>query len=111
MDPDMINCVILRIHVEKKYMIIPCHAIQWQTGVSARNGSKKTDVSFRDHYQEDIKGQYRPTPKTGFEQPVKCQLKTVFSLRKHILGLHPIVHSQNHNSFDLTSQSLQPLQC
>ena len=40
MDPDMINCVILRIHVEKN-MIIPSHAIEWQTGVSARNGSKK----------------------------------------------------------------------
>ena len=40
MDPDMINCMILHIHVEN--LIILSHAIQWGTGVSARYGSKKT---------------------------------------------------------------------
>ena len=41
MDPDMINCVILRIHEENK--IILSHAILLQTSVSARNGSKKKE--------------------------------------------------------------------
>ena len=38
MDPDMIICMILRIHVENK--IILSHAIWWQTSISARYGSK-----------------------------------------------------------------------
>ena len=37
MDPDTINCVILRIHVDKN--IIPSHAIKQRTNV--RHGSKK----------------------------------------------------------------------
>ena len=41
MDPDTINCVILRIHVDKIIITIPSHAIQRQTSVSARYGSKK----------------------------------------------------------------------
>ena len=39
MDSNMINCVILSIHVDKK--IIPSHAIYRQTSVSTRYGSKK----------------------------------------------------------------------
>ena len=39
MDPDTINCVILRIHVDKNK--IPTHAIKRWTSVSARYGSKK----------------------------------------------------------------------
>ena len=38
MDPDMINCMILRIHVEKKILT---HAIQRQTSVTATYVSKK----------------------------------------------------------------------
>ena len=45
MDPDTINCVILRIHLDKK-IIIPSHAIWRQTSVSARYGSKKTSHSW-----------------------------------------------------------------
>ena len=42
MDPDTINCVILRIHVDKNNnYIIPSHAIQRRISVSARYGSKK----------------------------------------------------------------------
>ena len=40
MDPDMTNCMLLRIHVDKK-LTISWPAIQWQTSVSARYGSKK----------------------------------------------------------------------
>ena len=40
MDPDTTNYVILCIHVKK--ILIPSHAIQRQTSVSARYGSKKT---------------------------------------------------------------------
>ena len=43
MDPDMINCMILRIHVENK--IILSHAILRQTSVSARYGSKKKSLN------------------------------------------------------------------
>ena len=43
-DPDMITCVILRIHVDKNNNIIPSHAIQQRTSVSARYGSKKSYV-------------------------------------------------------------------
>ena len=39
MDPDTINCMILHIDVERK--IIPSRAIQQQTSVTARYGSKK----------------------------------------------------------------------
>ena len=38
MDPDMINCMILHIHEEKKIL---SHAIQRRTSVSARYGKKK----------------------------------------------------------------------
>ena len=41
MDPDKINCMILRIHVDKIIITIPSHAIQRRTSVSARYGSKK----------------------------------------------------------------------
>ena len=42
MDPDMMNCMLLRTHVEKKtIIIIPSHAIYRQTSVSARFGRKK----------------------------------------------------------------------
>ena len=41
MDPDLKNCVILRIHVDKNNNNrIPSHAIKQRT--SARYGSKKT---------------------------------------------------------------------
>ena len=39
MDPDMTNCVLMRIHVDKE-TIIPSHAIQRQPSVSARYGNK-----------------------------------------------------------------------
>ena len=39
MDPYMINCMILRIHVENN--IILSHAVEQQTSVSANYGSKK----------------------------------------------------------------------
>ena len=41
-DPEMTNCVILGIHVDKKKEKIPSHAIQQQTSVRARYGSKKS---------------------------------------------------------------------
>ena len=42
MDPDTINCVILRIHADKKdNNKITSNAIWLQTSVSARYGSKK----------------------------------------------------------------------
>ena len=44
MDPDMINCTILLIHVENKIIILS-HAILWQTSVSARYGRKKQQHS------------------------------------------------------------------
>ena len=37
----MINCMILRIHVEKKEKKILSHAVKRRTSVSARYGSKK----------------------------------------------------------------------
>ena len=40
MDPELINCMILHIHVEK-IIIILSHAIQTRTSVSSRYGSKK----------------------------------------------------------------------
>ena len=45
MDTDMINCVILSIHVHKKIML--SHAIYQQTSVSTRYESKKSDVFLR----------------------------------------------------------------
>ena len=41
MDPDIANCMISRIHVEKIIIINPSHAIKQQTSVRARYGSKK----------------------------------------------------------------------
>ena len=49
MDPDRLNYVILRIHVDKNNHSQPCHLSQ--NSVSARYGSKKikllSDKSFR----------------------------------------------------------------
>ena len=44
MDPDPINCVILRIHVDKNNDIIPSYAIKQRTSVSTRYGSKKISL-------------------------------------------------------------------
>ena len=45
MDPDTLNCITLRIHVDKNNNIIPSHAIQRQTNVSARYGGVKKQLS------------------------------------------------------------------
>ena len=44
MGPDTMNYMLLRIHVDKNniIIIISCHAIKWQSSVSARYVSKKT---------------------------------------------------------------------
>ena len=48
MDPDMINCMILRIHKDKKKENIPSRAIQRRTSAGARDGSKKKQVLDKD---------------------------------------------------------------
>ena len=59
----MINYVILRIHVDKK-IIIPSHAILWQTSVSARHGVKKRKKSKTwNHWAKSANApQCYPTP-------------------------------------------------
>ena len=51
MDPDMINCMILHIHVEKKIL---SHAIQPQTSVSARYGSKKKGLLLAGSFEGNL---------------------------------------------------------
>ena len=58
MDPDTLNCVILRIHVDNNNNdIIPSHAIQLQTSVSNTHWSKKTCAKVASSY---------PTNKSSF---------------------------------------------
>ena len=64
MDLEMINCMTLRIHVEK-IIIIPSHAIKRQTSVSVRvrYGSKKMFL----YLLRMIIVQAKLFPGTGFE--------------------------------------------
>ena len=51
MNPDMINCVILRIHVDEK-MKMPSRAIQEQTIVREWHGSKKINSAAQNFWTE-----------------------------------------------------------
>ena len=65
MDPEMINCMILHIHVENK--IILSHAILRRTSVSARsmgvkkNSATQTNVSIEQKSARASKDRYRAT--------------------------------------------------
>ena len=69
MDPDMINCMILRIHVDKK--IIPNHAIQRRTSVSARYGSRKKKIIRN---QLSWTGNQKFCKPTGMPGPIGVQI-------------------------------------
>ena len=47
MDPDMINCVILCIHLDAKKVHSYSHAIYRRTSIRARFGSKKTKLRYQ----------------------------------------------------------------